>query len=479
MKVLLIGATGYIGRRLIIKLLNEKDVGLRLFVRDARRLDVYAGQSIEVEEGDAFSEEDLKRAVKGIDVAYYPIRFFSVGREFEETHRNFAKMFRDACISAGVKKIIYLGFLGSRNRKDSLFKNMMETGEILIASPEKIQTVWLRTGFVIGSGSALFEVLRNLVQKVPLLLIPQWMNTKTKPVGITNLLEYLVQAKAPEVNSNLVVDIGTEEMSFQDMLKETVGIMGLRRLFVPFPFSAHRLFSFLLMLVTPFSYTLSYLLIQALKSGNVQHDDTRHDNAQRYFPMVSPLPFRQAFEKALGAIERDQVISRWTDSLAGSSHTDPEDEITRAVYRDIKRMDFGMVLREKIFRAVKSIGGEEGWFTFDILWKIRGFMDKLTGGYGISIGRRAGSDLRIGDILDVWKVVDLKENERLLLEVQMKVAGKAWLEFKIEGNTLVQTAYHYPKGLLGRLYWYSMLPFHFFIFRDMIKHIIQRARELD
>ena len=205
----------------------------------------------------------------------------------------------------------------------------------------------------------------------------------------------------------------------------------------------------------------------------------KQETAPHYFPGIFPLTFQGALAKELNAIEHDQVISRWTDSLVGLSYADPEDEISRAVYRDIRKMDFGSVPPEKIFRAVKSIGGKHGWFTFDILWKMRGFIDKLAGGFGTALGKRVESELRIGDMLDVWKVVDLKESKRLLLEAHMKVAGKGWLEFNIEGTTLIQTAYHLPKGLLGRLYWYSMLPFHFFIFRDMIENIVKRAQTND
>jgi len=173
------------------------------------------------------------------------------------------------------------------------------------------------------------------------------------------------------------------------------------------------------------------------------------------------------------------VVSRWTDSLGRIPPSVTEEEISRSVFRDVREERFAGVAPEKIFRAVKSIGGKQGWFTFDLLWRIRGAADKIIGGYGASVGRRTETDLRVGDVLDVWKVIDLRENRRLLLEAQMKVEGKAWLEFRIEGDTLVQTAYHYPKGLLGRIYWYSMLPFHAFIFRDMVRGIVRKARGMD
>jgi uncharacterized protein YbjT (DUF2867 family) len=479
MNILLTGPTGYIGRRLKVRLLEEKDVRLRLLVKDIRRVSEATQQNVEVIEGDLFNAEDLRRALTGIDIAYYPIRFFWASSELDGLQKSFARDFRDACIHAGVKKIIFLGVLGSRNTEDNFLRNVIETGEALSAFPDKIRTIWLRAGFVIGSGSSLFEVLRNLAQKVPVIFTPRWMEAKLVPLGIADTLEYLTQARNLEGQDNLIIDLGAEMISFRDMLKKTLQVMGLKRIFMPLPFTAHRLFSFLLMLVTPFSYTLSFLFIQALKSRSILPADMKQDMAERYFPGISPLAFQGAMERALNAIERNQVISRWTDSLAGISYADAEDEISRAVYRDVRKMDFSSVPPEKIFRAFTSIGGKQGWFTFDILWRMRGFIDKLAGGFGTALGKRVESELRIGDMLDVWKVVDLRENERLLLEAQMKVGGKAWLEFVIDGTTLVQTAYHLPKGLFGRLYWYSMLPFHFFIFRDMIKSIVKRAEAGD
>ena len=194
---------------------------------------------------------------------------------------------------------------------------------------------------------------------------------------------------------------------------------------------------------------------------------------------MTPIPFATAIARTIAAIENEQVFSRWTDSLPGISFADDEQDLVKSVFQDIKTMDFGTIPPHRIFHAVKSIGGRQGWFSFDLLWQIRGILDKLIGGFGTSVGRRVESDLRVGDLLDVWKVVDLQENRRLLLEAQMKVFGKAWLEFRIEGKTLIQTAYHYPRGLMGRLYWYSMLPFHAFIFRDMIESIVSRAREME
>jgi hypothetical protein len=389
------------------------------------------------------------------------------------------QIFRDVCIEAGVKKLVYVGLHVAECASTNLLRSVVETGRLLSACPEKMQTVWVRVGALLGSGSVLFELLRNVVQKIPIIISSRWMNVKINTVGVGDVVEYLAQVKDLEVKGNQIIDIGSEELSFKEMLKTTARVMGLRRVFIPLPFTAHRLSSFLLMLATPFSFRFSSPFIQALQSGDIQPPREGEGVAQHYFPGIIPLSFEKALEKAIDEIENDRVMSRWVDTLETMYSVSSEEDVARAVYQHVESMHFGDLAPYKIFRAVKSIGGRRGWFTFDFLWRIRGFMDKLAGGYGTAMGKRAMSDLRVGDMLDVWRVVDLKEDKRLLLEAKMKVLGKAWLEFKIEGNTLTLIAYHCPRGILGRLYWFSMLPFHFVIFRDMIRNIIKRAHEME
>jgi uncharacterized protein YbjT (DUF2867 family) len=478
MKILLAGATGYAGRRLKIRLLEEKDVSLRLLVLDARQVRESTRRRVEIVEGDIHDRETAQKALEGVDVVYYPIRFFGAVWEPEEFDGAAVERFRDICIEAGVKRLVYVGLHVAEDDPIKLLRNVVDTGMILSACPEKLQTVWLRVGAPLGSGSVMFELLGNVVQKIPAIISSRWMDTKINAVGVDDIMEYLVQVKDLAVRENLIIDIGSEQMSFKEMLKATARIMEVRRVFIPFPFTAHRLSSFLLTLVTPLSFRLTSPLIRALQSGELKAVRT-DETARHYFPDIIPLAFDETMEKAIHEIENDQVMSRWVDTLESISYTSSEEDVEQAVYRDVKRMSFGDIAPTKIFRAVKSIGGREGWFTFDFLWRIRGFLDKLAGGYGTAMGKRAGSDLRVGDMLDVWKVVDIREGSRLLLEAQMKVFGKAWLEFRIEGRTLIQIAHHCPKGILGRLYWHCMLPFHFVIFRDMIRSIIKHAREME
>jgi uncharacterized protein YbjT (DUF2867 family) len=432
MNVLIVRPESYLGVRLTQRLLEAGNVRLRLIVSDVRRLSVSARERAEIVEGDIFDGSLLDRALKGIEVAYFPIRFVGTEKEFLELSQAFAEQFREACIRAGVKRIVYLGVPGAKTAGVNWTGTAASIGNILSSCSEKISTVWFRAGFVIGSGSALFEVLRNLIQKSPVLLIPQWMDRKINPIGVDVVLEYLVRAKDIEVKDNVIADIGMPAMSFREMLTISSRVMGLTRPLIPFPFKANSISLLLLALLTPFSFSLASLFIRMLDSEESLLSDAGNRSAQQYFPEISQISFEEAVRRAIKAVEKEQVISRWTDSLAGISYAADESDISRSVYRDIKKKSFGDIPPHNIFRSVKAIGGRRGWFTFDFLWRIRGLLDKFMGGFGTSVGKRVDSDVRIGDMVDVWKVVDLKEDRRLLLEAQMKVFGKAWLEFIIE-----------------------------------------------
>jgi len=477
--VLLPGPTSYLGRRLMLKLLECPDVRLRVLAADRRTLGEAAEAIHEIVEGDPQDAGVLRRATGGIDVAYFPVRFLGAGPEFGQRRKVFSGLYRDACIDAGVRRIIFLGPISRGGVGNETIRAMIEAGEIVSARPDRIQVVWLGAGFILGSGSLLFEVLRNLVQKMPVIATPRWMETKVSVLGVRDVLDYLVQAVRVPLDGSVEVGIGLPPMSVREMLVTMARVMKLKRVFIPLPISAKRLSPYVLTPLTPFSARLSSEFLQMLASAGKTHGNFSGEGARRHFPGFSPMPFDVAVERAVDAMEHEEVISRWTDSFGQVSSDDKEAEISRSIFRDVRKEDFGEIPPENIFRAVKSIGGKEGWFSFNALWRIRGIVDKLLGGFGDSVGRRTEMNLRVGDILDIWKVIDLQENRRLLLETHMKVGGKAWLEFRIVGNTLTQTAYHYPKGLLGRLYWFSMLPFHAFIFPDMIRSIVRQAGEME
>jgi len=475
MKVLLTGATGYIGRRLKERLLEDETLQLRLFVRNERKIRNKYRDRMEIFEGSTFDRESLRKALEGIDVAYYLIHSMGTKGDFRELDRLSAENFLNACIDAKVQRIIYLGGLG---RKDTASKHLLsriETGEILSSRPDSIQTIWFKAGIIIGSGSASFEIIRNLVQKIPFLITPKWIHTKTQPISISDVLEYLFQAKDLDTEESLIVDIGSDQMSFKDMLIRASKVMDLRRLLIPVPLLTPKLSSYSLILITPVSFRIAKALVEGLKSETV----IQNDNAKRYFPHISPLSYEDAIKIALREIEKKQIISRWCDSSAKEvCDLKDQDRIEAAVFVDKSGYEFGEIPSEMIFASIQCIGGENGWFKYDWLWKLRGLVDKLIGGPGLNRGRRDPAILRIGDSLDFWKVIDLKKGKRLLLSSQMKLPGKGWLEFSVDDTALVQTVHFFPKGLWGRLYWYLTKPFHILIFSDLAKGIIKRAKAL-
>jgi len=475
MKVLLTGATGYIGRRLKERLLEDKTLQLRLFVRNERKIRDKYRDRLEIFEGSTFDKESLRKALKGIDIAYYLIHSMGTKGDFRELDRLSAENFLNTCIDANVQRIIYLGGLGRKDTASRHLLSRIETGEILSSRPESIQTIWIRAGIIIGSGSASFEIIRNLVQKLPMIITPRWVHTKTQPIGISDVREYLFQAKDLDTKKNLVVDIGSKQMSFKEMLIRASKVMGLRRVLIPVPLLTPRLSSYWLILMTPVSFRIAKALIEGLKSETV----IQNDNAKRYFRRISPLSYEDAVKTALGEIEKKQIISRWCDSSAKEAcDIKDQDRIEAAVFVEKSVYDFGEIPSEMIFASIQSIGGENGWFSYDWLWKLRGVVDKLIGGPGLNRGRRDPAILRVGDSLDFWKVIDLKKGKRLLISSQTKLPGKAWLEFSVDGTALVQTVYFFPKGLWGRLYWYLTKPFHILIFPDLAKGIIKRAKAL-
>jgi uncharacterized protein YbjT (DUF2867 family) len=475
MKVLLTGATGYIGRRLKEKLLEDENVQLRLFVRNKRKIRDKHKDQIEIYEGDTFHTTSLREALEGIDVAYYLIHSMGAKGDFKELDCLSAENFLDACLKARVKRIIYLGGLGEKQTASKHLLSRIETGEILSSKPDLIQTIWFRAGIIIGSGSASFEIIRNLVQKLPFIITPRWVHTKTQPISVSDVLEYLSQAKDLETKENLVVDIGSKPMSFKEMLIKASKVMGLKRRIIAVPFLTPRLSSYWLILMTPVPYRIAKALVEGLKSETI----IQNENAKKYFQSIYPISYEKAISKAIYEIEKNQVLSRWCDSSAKEEcDTKGQERIEAAVLSMKISNDFGQTSSEKVFASVLSIGGLNGWSKYDWLWKIIGSIDKLIGGPGLHRSRRDLYDLRIGDSLDFWKVVDLIKGKRLLLVGQMKLPGKAWLEFSIEGTTLVLTASFLPKGLWGRLYWSFTKPFHIFIFSDVAKGIGQRAKSL-
>ena len=471
--VFIAGATGFVGRRVLRELLT-RDVSVSVLLRNKFKLESDLRDRVLIYEGDIFDTDVLDRGLKDIEVALYLVHMMGEREEYAEREKASAKNFLHACIKNGVKRIIYLGGLG---KKDTASKHLLSryvTGEILCSAPEKVRTIWLRAGVIIGSGSASFEIIRSIVEKLPVMVAPKWVNTLTSPIFIEDVVKYIISSVFIEKSIHGQVDIGMNPITFKDMVMKTANVMGLKRFMLTVPVLTPKLSSYWLILFTPVNFMIAKELIMGLKSESVKSNDL----AEYFFPEIRVTDFEEAVKISLGEIERDQVISLWCDSSKGKKCDVPlVSDIAKAVYVDKYTSYFDERFTEKLFEVCKSVGGQNGWFALDFLWQIRGLIDKLIGGYGLNRGKRASKDIRVGDVIDFWKVIDIVENKRLLLEAQMKVPGKAWLEFSIIDNVFTQTAYFYPKGLGGRIYWYSMLPFHKIIFKMMMKNMLKKAVE--
>jgi len=471
-KVLLTGANGYIGRRLKHSL-SQEDIALRLLVRNPKSVDPDVHGYVEVIQGDTFDVSSLERALKGVDVAYYLIH--SLQQEnYKELDKKSAQNFLDAAIKQGVKRIIYLGGLGIKEHASEHLVSRIETGEILSSKPEQIQTLWLRAGVIIGSGSSSFEIIRHLTEKLPVMVTPKWVKTLAQPIGVDDVIHYLNAAKDLEVSTNLTIDIGSQKMTYKEMMLGCAHALGLKRWIFPLPFLTIKLSSYWLNLFTPVPYNVAKSLIEGLSSEVV----IQNNNAVHYFPHIHPVSFQTAVKKAIKEMEENQIFSRWSDAGGGIYLWEKQykDDPSSAILMDRQSLKLTHVSKEAIYHTFCSVGGKEGWFGYDWLWEIRGWIDKMIGGAGLNRGRRDKHQLRVGESVDFWRVEDLTPNERLLLHAQMKVPGKAWLEFKINEDKLLQTAYFYPRGLWGRIYWFILIPVHYLVFRNMIKSVLKKAQ---
>ncbi len=474
MNILITGATGYIGRRLTNKLIEDKNLKIRLFVRNKKKIEGFKNVVIEIYEGDTFDMPALDNALKNIDVAYYLIHSMGKGGDFSELDRKSAGNFRDACIKNNVKRIIYLGGLGVKETASEHLLSRLETGEILSEKPDEIQTLWFRAGVILGSGSASFEILFDLVRKLPVMITPKWVKTKTQPIAVADVVSYLAAAKEVDVKGNQIIYIGSEQMSFGDMLRRTAKALGLKRYIFPVPFFSPKLSSYWLVFITRVPYQIASALIEGLKSETI----IQNDNAKRLFPEIKPVSLENAVENAIYELQHNKILSRWCDSsIADACDIKVQQDISSAVYVDRKVREIGDLNERDVFSAVMAIGGENGWFNYNFLWKIRGAMDRLFGGYGTKRGRRDCKTLRVGDSIDFWKVVDIVPDKRLLLFSEMKLPAKAWLELVIDNKRLILTAYYYPFGLFGILYWYSVLPMHNIVFNDLLDSIIKETKK--
>ncbi len=473
--VLVTGATGYIGGRLVGRLL---DAGwrVRCLVRDARKLagrPFAADARVEVIEGDMAEPGDLGRALAGSAAAFWLVHsMIAAGRGYADVDRNLALGFARGAAAARLPRIIYLGGLGEVHEGLSEHLRSRREVEEALASTGVPVTV-LRAAMIIGSGSASFEILRYLVERLPVMVTPRWVKSECQPIAVDDVLRYLVTCLDVPETSGRTLDIGgTEILTYRRILDVMAEARGLRRrLIIPVPVLTPRLSSWWIHLVTPVNHRIARPLAEGLRNRVV----CRSDEARRLMP--GPLlGVREAIDRALRHVEDRTVETTW--SAAGVIPGDPG-WAGGTVYADRRSLDV-KAAPAAVFRAICRVGGGHGWYAADFLWRLRGFMDRLVGGPGLRRGRRHPDTVAFGDALDFWRVVAVEPEARLVLRAEMRLPGVAELEFDIApagdgASLLTQVARFRPKGLFGILYWYFVLPFHAFVFRGLIRGIRRTA----
>lgn len=474
--ILVTGATGYIGGRLV-PLLIERGFKVRCLVRDRSRIEGRGWPGIEAVTGDALRYETLVPAMKEVQAAYYLIHSMAAGEsKFEEQDRLAAENFGRAAREAGIERIIYLGGLGSEaDSLSSHLKSRQEIGQILAQSG--VPVTEFRAGVIVGSGSLSFELVRYLTERIPVMICPKWVKTLAQPIAVRDVLRYLTDClQIPESKGRILEIGGADVVSYGDMMLIYARLRRLKRWLIDVPVLTPRLSSYWINLVTPIPATIARPLVQGLKNEVV----CREHSARRLFEFT-PLSYEEAVKLALQREESGQVETIWSAAFS----TFPQLASASVQLRNTE----GMIIERRTqeirasvdstYKVVSCIGGKKGWFYADFLWQLRGILDRLSGGVGMRRGRRSPNDLRVGDPLDFWRVEAVEKNHLIRLRAEMKVPGKAWLQFEFlpdgEYCRLVQTAFFEPRGLAGHLYWYLLYPAHRLIFKGLVKALAQKA----
>ena len=474
MNVLVTGATGYIGGRLVPRLLTAGH-RVRCMARDPSRLAGRPWPGVEVVAGDALDPVSLDRALAGMEAAYYLIHSLAAGEQgFEERDREAARHFGAAAVRAGVRQVLYLGGLGERHTELSRhLRSRQETGEALRATGAPVTE--FRAAVIVGSGSLSFEMIRYLTERVPVMITPRWVRTRCQPIAVRDVLAYLVAALGrPEAVGRLFEIGGPAVLTYGEMMLGYARIRGLRRWLVPVPVLTPRLSSYWVDLVTPIPKAYARTLVEGLRSEVVVHDDS----ASRLFG-VPATPYLEAVRLALDNVERGEVETDWAGSFPASPRdggVSLEEREGRVFERRTRRVRAGA---GQVYAVFAGLGGRRGWYYASFLWHLRGALDRLVGGVGMRRGRRHPDELRPGDALDFWRVEAVEPGRSLRLRAEMKVPGRAWLEFEVTpaatGSTIRQTAVFDPAGLAGLAYWYGVYPLHARVFAGMLRAIAARA----
>lgn len=481
MKMLVTGATGYIGGRLVPRLL-EAGHEVRVFVRDSVRLrDVPWADQVEVATGDLARAADVERAVAGIDVLYYLVHSMSSAGDFERTERHVASVVAAAAARAEVSRIVYLGGLHPEGRLSPHLGSRKEVGDILMASG--VPTAALQAGVVIGSGSASFEMIRHLTEVLPYMPAPKWVRNFIQPIAVRDVLHYLVGAATLPADVNRTFDIGGPDvLRYGQMMNGYAVEAGLKqRPIASLPVLTPYLASQWVNLVTPIPRSLAVPIISSLQYDAVCNE---HDIDQYIDPPAAGLTgYRLAVRYALAKMREGEVETTWQNATVKGAPSDllPSDPdwSGHTVYTDRQEVD-SAAPPEALWRVVEGIGGSNGWYSLPVAWAARGWLDKLVGGVGLRRGRRDPDRLAQGEALDFWRVEQLDRGRFLRLRAEMKLPGRAWLEYTVEprpggGSRLIQRAVFFPSGLGGRLYWAAVLPFHGIIFSGMARTMASTA----
>lgn len=469
MKILLTGATGYIGKRLLPTLV-EAGHEVICCLRDLNRFNPpetikHKLSAIEI---NLLDKKSLDRIPADIDGAYYLVHYMSSSVEYKSLERTSAINFRNALERTQVKHLVYLSGIVNETELSEHLSSRKDVETELSKGAYNFTT--LRAGIIIGSGSASFEIIRDLVEKLPFMITPKWLKTKCQPISVSDVINFLLKSLFNHKTYNANFDIGGPDvLTYKEMLIGYAQSRNLKRRILIVPVLTPRLSSYWLYFVTSTSYRLAVSLVNSMKVEVVCRD-----NRINSILGVEPIPYTEALKKAFSKIDSNEIVSSWKDSYSSSG-------IDFSVSDFIQVPTFGCFVdqrksitndRESCLNKIWSIGGETGWYYANWLWKLRGFIDKIFGGVGLRGGRTNFDSIKPGDVVDFWRVLYANKNEgRLLLFAEMKLPGEAWLEFKIIENELVQTATFRPLGLMGRLYWFSVLPLHCLIFKGMLKKL--------
>lgn len=469
MKILLTGATGYIGKRLLPVLVEEGHEVI-CCVRDRERFSPPASikPKIAIIELDLLEAESLSVIPEDIDGAYYLVHSMSASGDYQEMEERSAVNFRNALDKTKVSHVVYLGGIINEN---SLSKHLASRKNVEneLAKGHYHFTA-LRAGIIIGSGSASFEIIRDLVEKLPIMITPKWLKTRCQPIGVSDVMLFLSKTIGHPKTYDRSFDIGSPDiLTYKEMLLEFARMRKLKRTIRIVPVMTPRLSSYWLYFVTSTSYKLAVALVDSMKIEVICRNAELNDILG-----IEPITYREALKKAFSRIQNNEILSSWKDAHVSSgidiNISDFIDVPSYGCFIDRREMPYSD--RDECIRRIWSIGGTRGWYYGTWLWKMRGYIDKLFGGVGLRRGRTNVDEIHAGDALDFWRVLYANEEEgRLLLFAEMKLPGEAWLEFRMNNGTLVQTATFRPLGLLGRLYWYSVLPFHGLIFNGMLKKL--------